>query len=311
MLLQQHKRILLNGLACALVLCLSACATGEPRILIVGDSWAQGTYGFESATRVLEAEGFGHVGVIGEKTALGGTRADQWASNHRDKLDILTRELERHPSVDIVHLIIGGNDFLKFAMEHDLTQTPKEELDALFDRICGDIRILVEHILAVRPDIRVVLCDYDYLGPALINRAYDLGIETTDPLVFNEILVALGRKRLALARSLDRLEYVQNFGLLQHLHGSPPDIAPGSVPAPGGPPDFDPYPGGDPRFTNSEAVMPDGVHVMPENYEDYFRNAFNQYYREWLSRPSAKSGGEAAAEPDPVPGRAQSEGERS
>lgn len=260
---------------------LSAHAQTE-RMLVVGDSWAAGTFGFEVPKLVFDDAGLSGVIAVGGKTALSGSRADQWASNHEGKLDILAAELEAYPTIDMVHLSIGGNDFLKLAQDKNLAELSDEERDAAWRKMVEDTRKLVEFILAVRPNIKVVLCGYDYLDPGLIQEKHGLQFHGIAAEQMNEALVEYGRYRYSMTRSIDRCEYVQNFGLLQYEYGNPPHWEAEGVPYPGKAPTYDPFPGGNPKFSNTAEAMPDGVHPMPEGYIHIFQNCFDQFYSGWL-----------------------------
>ncbi len=252
------------------------------RILVVGDSWAAGVAGFRIFEQVFEARGIEGVEVVGNKTAIGGSRADQWATNHQGKLDVLTSELEAHPTIDIVHLSIGGNDFLNHCFKNDITEATPETRTEKWEAICSDIEKIVERILQVRPGARVLLCDYDFLDPKKIGETYGLhakGAPSTGEM--NAALVELGRSKLALARRIDRLEYVQNYGLLQFHFGIEGMAEPKTVPFPGKPPDYAPFPGGNTEY-GSGVGMPDGVHPTPEGYFRIVENCFDPFYAVWL-----------------------------
>lgn len=91
--------------------CLLAVLSAQaqtPRILVVGDSW---TPAMPSRIQsVLNGLGLGEYTAVGGSTTLGGTTAAQWASP--SYLALITQELTDHPTIDIVHLSMGGNDML-------------------------------------------------------------------------------------------------------------------------------------------------------------------------------------------------------
>ncbi|HIJ64509.1 MAG TPA: SGNH/GDSL hydrolase family protein [Candidatus Hydrogenedentes bacterium] len=263
----------------------------EGRILVVGDSWAAGIFGFQAFPKVLAAHGIEDVGVIGAPTAIGGSRADQWAGNHKGMLDALTKTLKDNPTVDIVHVSIGGNDFLSAAMEHNenVCVLPPDERKAIWERIWADIETLVRHILAQREDIKVLLNDYDYLDPALMRKTFSLRFAPTlSPKQMNATLIEFGRLKRERVAKIDRCEYIQHFGLLQHHYGVPPDLEKGTAPLPGGPPDYEPFAGGNPELANSPEAMPDGVHPMPEGYQYIIERCYQAFYKDWLSAQNAK-----------------------
>ncbi len=102
-----------------------------PRILLVGDSWpafmssgisgAFWQYDHGSAFRdILPEMGYGQWSDIGD-TAVAGSMITQWSTNEPTgtpfgiigKLEWIRRELMAHPTIDIVHLGLGGNDYIR------------------------------------------------------------------------------------------------------------------------------------------------------------------------------------------------------
>ena len=253
------------------------------RILVVGDSWAAGVVGFKAFEQVFERRGIHGVEVEGSKTAIGGSRADQWATYHGGKLDILASELESHPTIDIVHLSIGGNDFLSYCLKNDIAEVTPEARQEKWNAIRTDIETIVRHIQAKRPGTRVLLCGYDTLDPDRIAQSYGLKAKGgPSTRAMNEALVEFARGQLDLAQSIDGFEFVQNFGLLQYHFGIEGHLLPKSVPLPGGAPDYIPFPGGNLDY-GSGAAMPDGVHPTPEGYVILVQNCFDQFYGDWLN----------------------------
>ena len=231
------------------LLAASVCGAATKRILILGDSWAAGTWLSKAGDKALAAAGLGEWETEGDGTAIGGSRADQWAANQKGKLDAMHAALEKYPSIDIVHVYIGGNDFLRFALEHDLAKLSAAERKTQWDVICGDIRKLVEDILALRPNLRVVLVDYDYLDPVRISTVYKAGMPGAffgvPPKMFNEYLVELGHEKRDLAARIPRCYYVENWGVVKQ-------------------------------------PLPDGVHPTPEGFQAVFANVIDKYYGRWL-----------------------------
>ncbi len=285
-----NHRVLYHALRLTLVVALlfaSNVYAGTKRILLAGDSWMAGTWLSKAGDKALQANGLGEFETEGTDTALGGSRADQWASNHKGKLDALRAALAKYPTIDVVHLCIGGNDFLRFASENDIAKTTPERRRAQWAVIRKDIQTVVDDILAQRPDLKVVIADYDYLDPAQMAKVYKAGFTTAffgvDARTFNAAVIELGREKMTLAKSTPRCYYVQNWGLLQHHIGIPGMLKPLAVRMPGGAPNYDPYPGGDPGLTSGPA-MPDGVHPTPQGFQLIFENAVKQFYVKWFRK---------------------------
>ncbi len=280
------RRVLLAVTAILVLLAASTAETETKRILIVSDSWgmqltSENYDGFPSNDvfeNVLAATGFPDVGVQGAKTARGGRSSAFWA--RPENLAVIVSELNEYPTIDIVHLITGGIDFLDALLKEDFTLKTDAERDVVWEAVKSNIQAIVNTCLGVRDTIRVVLADYDYVhhermeGPPI-----NFDFHGVTVLQFNTWFVDLGRKKLEIARNTPRCEYVQNWGTLQYWFGDPPQ----SVPYPGAAPDYDPYPGGDINSPWPASVAADGVHPTDEAHAKMLQNAIDQYYRAWLS----------------------------
>ncbi len=263
---------------------LSPAHPGTPRILIVGDSWAQcmavvgrdGVKGFGSLEKALDDAGMSEADTVGEKTAWGGSRADQWAKPGR--LALLSDELDQYPAIDIVFLVIGGNDYLKTVLESNIAEMDPEARRARWGAITRDIGTIIDHCLAHRPDIHVVLFDYDFLDATAAEKVLPkLSFHGATARQLNDAFLELGRKKMALAASRERCVYVQNWGALQHRFAN-------DGPAPGQAPDYAPYPGGNP-----DGVMPraahvgDGIHPTDEAHRVMLDVAVEKYLKSMLT----------------------------
>ena len=85
----------------------------------------------------------------------------------------------------------------------------------------------------------------------------------------------MARRKLAIARRTEGVEYAHNLGLLQHRWGDAqraypiepfvvPAYEPGFFPAPGVAPAYDPLPGGNIAFPGPDAALFDGLHLTDE-----------------------------------------------
>jgi lysophospholipase L1-like esterase len=279
------KKYAVVGLALVLFAAAAYGAEKTKRILIVGDSWttsltAQNREGFPSEDvfdQYLEERGFGQFETQGEVTAWGGRKASDWAKP--EHLAEIKAELEKYPTIDIVHLIIGGNDFLGNAISGKLAGTTEEQRQVIWDGVIADIRAIVETALSVRDDIRVVLADYDYLNQAQAEVFWKMDFHGTTNEELNAMFVELGRAKMALAQQIPRMEYVQNWGTLYYWFGEPAE----SVPYPGQTPAFEPYPGGDSTQPMPVGLSPDGIHPNAQAHRKMLGNAFDAFYSKWLS----------------------------
>lgn len=255
------------------------------RILLAGDSWAasissENRSGFPAPDvfeQVLADNGLGACEVQAKRTAWGGTKAADWVKPER--LAEITGELEAHPTIDIVHLIIGGNDFLDTVLKRDLRELTDEERHAIWARIQKDIQTIVDACLAIRPDIRVVIADYVYLDAQAAEAFWDhMDFKGVAPIELNTWFVELGRKKAEIALRTERCEYVENWGTLQYWFGEPPK----ACPYPSGPYDPKTYPAGDITRPMPPGISPDGIHPNAEAHARILQNAVDRFYKRWL-----------------------------
>ena len=86
----------------------SSLGETTPRVLLVGDSWAQFMWFDRSLRDVFAANGRPDIVEVGAVTAQGGTTAAEWTDPAM--LQMITDELQANPTIDVVQLTIGGND---------------------------------------------------------------------------------------------------------------------------------------------------------------------------------------------------------
>lgn len=255
--------------ALALALALgSGLARAEERILLAGDSFSALTYAYGSLPKALELFGHGAVEVVGAATAIGGSTAATW--NSPEFLQLLSAELDAHPTVDVVQLSLGAND-LSLAWTTALTA---EQSTLLFDTIAADVDAVVGHLLAQRPDLSVVLLGYDYpnfveLAPVgTAPHSYWTAIGSPTPLQLNLAYAELEARKRDLALAHPRVEYQQNLGLMQVVYGYPSlGVPPLAVPLPGVAPGYGPFPGGAPAFPSPPESLDDAVHLSATGYD--------------------------------------------
>jgi len=241
-----------------------------PRILLVGDSWPWFMLLNQSFTTALEEEGLSQYEVRGLYTTAPGSTARQWV--RPEWLEVLREELERFPTIDIVHLSLGGNDYLR-RWRPDMAIVKR---DAMFNEVAEDIETVVRFLLDVRPDVRVAICEYDYVNA-------QRGGTGVAPL--NQAGQILARMKLEMTKKYPRAGYIQTYGLMQHHFGVGEELAPGVAPLPGQAPDFDPFPGGNKELGNDRAAMMDAIHLSPKGYHVLARHCIRTLYREWLGKP--------------------------
>lgn len=281
------------SLVLPVLLIVALTSRAEPRILMVGDSWAQSIWAPGLMDKALAKAGFPEATAVGATCALGGTRAEQWVMpEYRNKI---TEALAAHPTVDIVHLIIGGNDVLRHIKEqnvYDLWSPEKRTRE--WDIIARNIKSIVNFCLEQEQIRHVVLAGYDYLNPAtakkvfaLLGQNFDFGGMSQEQV--NKCFIEHAERKRDLALEIERCTYIHNLGLMQYHFREPADAA-----HPGGPPDYPSFPGGNPALPMPDAAFTtlefagktypgDGIHPNEEAHLVMLENAINTIYKTLLS----------------------------
>ncbi len=257
------RRIYVRVALCiGLLVALGAGAHAQTqRILLIGDSWADIEWTNRSFQQALQNAGLGQFeenGII----AIGGSTADQWANNGT-YLDNITTMMTTNPTIDIVFMHLGGNDFLGASP----APATEGELEAFWDGVFDDIQIVVNHVQSLRPDAKVIWSNYDYTmdgdGSHLaLQKAGEEAIERTalDPSFF----------------------YLNTLGLAHATLGVPGQFAAGERPMPGGFPGFVPLAGGDLTVPGNGNAFADSIHYNAAMYVVLAELAVDQYLRDFL-----------------------------
>jgi hypothetical protein len=265
-----------------------ATPTDVPRILLTGDSWPAFMQLFRCFEVRLGESGLTGIGQRGNQTTLVGVHADEF--NTSFFLDKIRADLANYPTIDIVHLSLGGNDFI--SESHWTPSMPQEQVDAFIATVNAQVETVIDAILAVRPNIKVMLCGYDYAHHSM-GGGTDLQVNT--------MWAAYEHTKMEMAARKDRVFYVHALGLMHHYYGIPDaGIAPLTLPMPSGhDADFTPWPGGNPNyFTPLEALMDKDIHLTLQGYDYLAQLCIDEYYAEWLSWPAVT---EVVADPGKAP----------
>ena len=226
---------------------------------------------------VFAANGRADLVEEGADTAISGSTAAEWALP--GMLTAITDALAAAPTIDTVQLTVGGNDFLAGLSGGGWhTAIEQADLEELTSNLLSDISTIIDHVLALRSDLEVLVSLYDYprfFGLSLILGACDdtwddLGQPT--PLELNLALIDLEGALLQLADARPRALAVSHRGLMQATFGFPSDgIAPGDLALPG-----------DPSLPSpSEAMFLgiDCIHLTSSGYEAVGQRLWERYYR--------------------------------
>lgn len=186
--------------------------------------------------------------------------------------------------------------------------------DMLFEAIAGQIRIVVETALNARPDVRVALCDYDYMN----DEGHDFSV-----MEKNLAGMRLAVHKAQMIFDLDtqpeyngRVFYFGPAGLMQYTYGYPNPLGVGeeyiygpmgtpgtggTIEMPTGYPDY--IPGGDIDYPSPQICILSGVgggdiHLNKNGYWTLARYCIDEKYGEWLDLPKVIS--VAPATPNPI-----------
>jgi lysophospholipase L1-like esterase len=247
------------------------------RVMLVGDSWSQFTHLYQSYQRAFTKYGFPEVVALGDRTAIGGTRASDWLTP--EYFDLVALEFSLHPEVDLVILCLGGND-LQASDGWRRSQTPAQQ-DSVFDRIGQRIEQVALAILQLRPDVDILLGGYDYLNfvetllnyPAGATNPYESTWNRLEQPTVREVNLGLGQlesRKLTIAQKHSRIHYVNSLGLNHYIFGYPTPLpvapfgsfAPRTTPLPGQAPAFSPLNGGNIDYPSPQEAMGPIVPVL-------------------------------------------------
>jgi lysophospholipase L1-like esterase len=264
--------------ALVLLACAALPALAQtPRVLIVGDSWAEEMWLDGAHEVVFSSNGLGRWSALGTTTTESGSTAAQW--RQPDQLQRIGDALAANPDIDIVQLTVGGNDFL----DAWSTTLPEAQVDTLQQAILADLQTITDYILAQRADIEVLLSFYDYpnfrdtrsglLGLLFCTPLWNqLGQPT--PTQLNAAAIDFVDLYAGIAAQQPRIHHVRHFGLMQSRYGID-QLPPGQL-----------QPPGDPLLPSPLAAMRDRAglgrdcfHLAPEGYDTLVQNLVDGYYR--------------------------------
>ncbi len=302
-------------------------ASAVRRTTIVGDSWpmfmiADDGPNLTPINRALMNKGLDIENWSGAgmgSVAIGGSEIAEWAYSTGLGTGALARTvqlLQDNPTIDIVILTLGGNDFLG---RWRPTSTPEQVEQIWYEARYGadgqgGLKKIFDTLLAVRPDIKIIFSSYDYIG------IRDGRILTMDDVqAYNEANELYTRVIIDFVndeyKNPPRAFVVNNLGLMQYVFGYPgpnPEtipsyfwpVGPPATPhefrfGPGEAPLFPgneasgylPLAGGDPDFRISPYAAQldppiDGwIHLNPAGYTKLLENVIDQYVLDWLDYP--------------------------
>ena len=230
-------------------------------IVVFGDSW--GVPGAPALQTVLVNNGHTETVV---NAAVGGETAANLSS--ASGLLHISNTLAANPDVELVHLSIGGNDFLGVWTN---AFTPSQEA-ALFQGITDDVETIVDHILAIAPTVRILWSSYDYPRPLVTGTPTEVNAAGTAFMVYAE---ALDTAKGAALTSIDfrgLMQVLYGFDGVQYTVYDPPSpIPPGDPSLP------------DPTLPGPNAAFFDSIHLTADGYVLFAEEQYLQIYSLYLN----------------------------
>lgn len=229
----------------------------------------------------------------GDMTAIAGSTASVWADP--GVFNIIRNEILNNPSIEVVVLVIGGNDLLagKFNNGWHAGMTSQEET-VLFNKIENDIRTIINGIKDASPGISVVICGYDYLN--FVHSIFDPGtwlmwdnLGQPTPAQINGAVIKLEQRKVNIANNDPDVYYVHNLGLMHRKYGYEGFFGANISPLPGNtPPNYSPFPGGFPEFPSSKNALggdgSDPIHLNKAGYNEVVKNLINHFFLPFFKR---------------------------
>jgi hypothetical protein len=250
--------------------------TPQPRILLLGDSWAQFMNTDNTLNSALARWGYTNARFYSNSVlSVNGTQTADFLTPA--KLSEIQTRLAQYPSIDFVHLSLGGNDVLG---NWDTTYTAFQT-DSLLDSVYVRLVTLIDFIKQQRPGIQILWSGYAY--PNFGEIIGELAFPSSHPFYatwanmsfptftqLNGILNSYSDAMDTLAANDPQVSFVKATGLMQYVYGqtTPLGVPPGgtylpfTAPLPEGYPDY-PSPKGSMR---NYGFFRDCFHLSPGGY---------------------------------------------
>lgn len=269
------------------------------KVLLAGDSWAQ--YMSDDGTHNKIFDKFGHAdkdligpslganpgaGYTGTEYAISGSEAREWADRaNYPWITNVINAITANPTIETVILSIGGNDILAaksgggWYKNMDL-DVPGSEA-ALFATIRANTFVIINDILAIHPNVEILLSSYDYpnFNTSLCflyacPKREDLSRNPTTDLItdaeLNQMMITVERERISWLALEPRLKFANAIGLSHYYYGDGASAA-GTLPLPEQTPPFSTnFYGGNPNRpanrSNFRSIF-DPIHLNAAAYE--------------------------------------------
>jgi hypothetical protein len=274
--------------------CLAQCEeTDENKVLLVGDSWAFFMGVDQTFNDVFEQWGHSNYKYY-TNAILSENGAETVDFMQPEKQAEIQAQLDAQPSIEVVHLSLGGNDVLgNWNVNFTQLQT-----DSLIDTVLTRLITIIDFIKEARPGIKIVWSGYTYTnfgqvladaGPLAAIHPFNAtwqGMGTPTFIQLNQVQNEVSSIVEAIVALDPQLEYISANGLMQHTFGQATNL---SVP-PGGsyPPFTSPLPVGYPDYPSPKSSMRnyglflDCFHLSAIGFRDFISFQSQKFYQKFL-----------------------------
>lgn len=260
----------------------------EPKVLLVGDSWSFFMSSDQTIHKMLEKWGHSDYTFYSNATiAENGAKTNDFLT--QTKQAEIAAKLAQYPSIEAVHLSIGGNDVMG---DWDISFT-QAEFEALEADVFNRMDQVITFIKNEKPGIKVLWSGYMYPNFEEVITASPL--PTSHPFYstwqgmgfpsfqqINDLLIHFSGTMQTYANADPQVEFFSAPGLMQYMYGqtSPLGVAPGgtyapySVPLPDG---NAAYPSPKESMRNY-GIFRDCYHLSPSGYDHLVELHMRKFY---------------------------------
>ncbi|MCF8459635.1 MAG: T9SS type A sorting domain-containing protein [Flavobacteriales bacterium] len=263
------------------------------RVLLVGDSWASFMNADQTITNGLKILGhsdkkFTSSVVIAEN----GAQTDDFLT--QTKQDAIQALIDANPSIDMIHLSIGGNDVMG---DWNINYT-QHQTDSMQASVATRLEEVIEFLKSTRPGIRVFWAGYAYpnfeevittSGVGSLHPFYGTwdGMGQPTFIQINSLLNAFSDSVAAYTDADPLVDFVRAQAILQYTYGqsTPLGVAPGGT----YPAFSQPLPLGDPSYPSPKETMrlyagifTDCFHLTAAAYETMFVYQGEHFYQNYF-----------------------------
>jgi hypothetical protein len=267
--------------------------TPEERVLLIGDSWAA-MMGTDNSINTAFSN-WGHSNYKFYTNAVlseNGTETVDFVQPSR--LNEIQTQLLARPTIDFVHMSLGGNDVLG-QWNKNWSQA---KTDSLLDSVSSRLTYIFDFIKNVRPGIKILWSGYAYpnfgeiigdLAPFQSSHPFYAtwnGMGQPNFTQINGILNYYSSEMAAIANADPQVEFVNATGLIQHVFGQatpltvPPNASYPAFTAPM-PLGYSDYPSPKNAMRNY-VIFKDCFHLSPASFDQFVNYHTRKFYHKAL-----------------------------